>query len=602
MERSFIQEGLSKFVDELTSQTYLDTFRCQKRSSLLAEGLGTRANSIWKMANYIVAYKEENEKEEHNVEKEFFLKGWSELCKNYKNQYLILEVDGEKNWEMYDSYGNFLGGNEFIKDYLAKQTPKKANTGNKEHDTDTEFLSRKQVIYFGSPGTGKSFGIKKRLRKHGIIEDPKDQEERRGCDRLFRTTFHPDTDYASFVGCYKPTKSKGVILSAPKTEREIAEAFIDAYCSKPKNAAILQFGVKYSKYFNGEISELNKKDIIEKAKEIAKNERGITINGDEWHTEVNKGVNLAEWIIEISTEDTITYQFVPQVFTDSYVKAWNEYTKDPENPCDVFLVIEEINRGNCAQIFGDLFQLLDRKEDDTSEYPVKADNDLINYLLSLKGWNEEHPGIREGNLCLPPNLFILATMNTSDQSLFPMDSAFKRRWEWKFVPTCVKSESEKILTARGVKDKILYRKETDEFTLTDGLYEYKWSEFLKEINKRIESATRSDDKKLGFWFIKPAKDKKSIDADTFVSKVIFYLWNDIFKDMGDREFNPFAIKTSKGNRAMHTFSSFYDEYTGALNIGCLHSFMYNLGLNPELVKEAQDVIDRHIQEEGNPDA
>ena len=107
MERSFIQEGLSKFVDELTSQTYLDTFRCQKRSSLLAEGLGTRANSIWKMANYIVAYKEENEKEEHNVEKEFFLKGWSELCKNYKNQYLILEVDGEML--------NLSQANDFIK-------------------------------------------------------------------------------------------------------------------------------------------------------------------------------------------------------------------------------------------------------------------------------------------------------------------------------------------------------------------------------------------------------------------------------------------------------------------------------------------------------
>ena len=602
MERSFIQEGLSKFVDELTSQTYLDTFRCQKRSSLLAEGLGTRANSIWKMANYIVAYKEENEKEEHNVEKEFFLKGWSELCKNYKNQYLILEVDGEKNWEMYDSYGNFLGGNEFIKDYLAKQTPKKANTGNKEHDTDTEFLSRKQVIYFGSPGTGKSFGIKKRLRKHGIIEDPKDQEERRGCDRLFRTTFHPDTDYASFVGCYKPTKSKGVILSAPKTEREIAEAFIDAYCSKPKNAAILQFGVKYSKYFNGEISELNKKDIIEKAKEIAKNERGITINGDEWHTEVNKGVNLAEWIIEISTEDTITYQFVPQVFTDSYVKAWNEYTKDPENPCDVFLIIEEINRGNCAQIFGDLFQLLDRKEDDTSEYPVKADNDLINYLLSLKGWNEAHPGIREGNLCLPQNLFILATMNTSDQSLFPMDSAFKRRWEWKYVPTSVTGDKKKILKVDSNEEKVLINRDQEQKVLKLGMYQYDWSVFLEKINKCITDATHSDDKQLGFWFVKTPKDSNEIKIETFVSKVIFYLWTDVFKDFGAKSTNPFAFKNAKGNWEVCPFSSFFDPFTGEINLGQIHGFMYNLGIIPELEPEIQAAIDKRNEKEGNPDA
>lgn len=602
MERSFIQEGLSKFVDELTSQTYLDTFRCQKRSSLLAEGLGTRANSIWKMANYIVAYKEENEKEEHNVEKEFFLKGWSELCKNYKNQYLILEVDGEKNWEMYDSYGNFLGGNEFIKDYLAKQTPKKANTGNKEHDTDTEFLSRKQVIYFGSPGTGKSFGIKKRLLKHGIIEDPKDQEERRGCDRLFRTTFHPDTDYASFVGCYKPTKSKGVILSAPKTEREIAEAFIDAYCSKPKNAAILQFGVKYSKYFNGEISELNKKDIIEKAKEIAKNERGITINGDEWHIEVNKGVNLAEWIIEISTEDTITYQFVPQVFTDSYVKAWNEYTKDPENPCDVFLVIEEINRGNCAQIFGDLFQLLDRKEDDTSEYPVKADNDLINYLLSLKGWNEAHPGIREGNLCLPPNLFILATMNTSDQSLFPMDSAFKRRWEWKYVPTSVIGDKKKTLQVESKEETVLLNREQEKKVLRLGMYEYDWSVFLEKINKCITDATHSDDKQLGFWFVKTPKDSNLINIETFVSKVIFYLWTDVFKDFGAKATNPFAFKNAEGGWVVCPFSSFFDPYTGEINLGQIHGFMYNLGIIPELEPEIQAAIEKNIVEEGNPEA
>lgn len=133
MERSFIQEGLSKFVDELTSQTYLDTFRCQKRSSLLADGLGTRANSIWKMANYIVAYKEENEKDEHNVAKEYFLKGWSELCKNYKNQFLILEIDDQNNWEMYDSYGNLLGDNEFIKEYLASQ--KRDNKGNTPNPT-----------------------------------------------------------------------------------------------------------------------------------------------------------------------------------------------------------------------------------------------------------------------------------------------------------------------------------------------------------------------------------------------------------------------------------------------------------------------------------
>jgi 5-methylcytosine-specific restriction endonuclease McrBC GTP-binding regulatory subunit McrB len=115
------------------------------------------------------------------------------------------------------------------------------------------------------------------------------------------------------------------------------------------------------------------------------------------------------------------------VFTNAYIAAW-ENTKKP-----VYLVIEEINRGNCAQIFGDLFQLLDRdKETGKSEYPIKADKDLVAHIEKVLGAG--HEGIKNSELCLPPNLIIYATMNTSDQSLFPMDSAFKRRWSWIYEP------------------------------------------------------------------------------------------------------------------------------------------------------------------------
>ena len=178
-----------------------------------------------------------------------------------------------------------------------------------------------QKIYFGTPGSGKSW----------IIKQQYEQDE----SKVFRTTFHPDTDYASFVGCYKPVKDK-------------------------------------------------------------------------------------------EDEKKIVYEFVPQAFTDAYVAAWS----DLEHP--YYLIIEEINRGNCAQIFGDLFQLLDRNKDGYSEYPIKADHDLKDYLV--EHLPEDNEGIRDGKLCLPPNLSIIASMNTSDQSLFPMDSAFKRRWSWEYVP------------------------------------------------------------------------------------------------------------------------------------------------------------------------
>ena len=165
---------------------------------------------------------------------------------------------------------------------------------------------------------------------------------------------------------------------------------------------------------------------------------------------------------------------------------------DESNPQRQFLVIEEINRGNCAQVFGDLFQLLDRNDRGFSDYPVKADSDMKRYLAkafkgmsipqvgainSLYGGRDVVSEVLEGNiLLLPSNLFIWATMNTSDQSLFPIDSAFKRRWDWSYMPI---SDAKKgyVIDVAGSR--------------------YDWWQFLEKINEKIESTTNSEDKKLG---------------------------------------------------------------------------------------------------------
>jgi len=211
----------------------------------------------------------------------------------------------------------------------------------------------------------------------------------------------------------------------------------------------------------------------------------------------------------------IRYEFVPQAFSNIYVKAWN----DLEN--DYYLVIEEINRGNCAEIFGDIFQLLDR----TNDYHITPSKELKEYLNAQFFDNSKIDGLK---LILPPNLNILATMNTSDQSLFPMDSAFKRRWDWEYVPINYNFSDDNKSSIFKVK-----LSETENFS---------WLSFILSVNSFIkQNDNLGMDKCLGNYFIKPATEE--IDIETFINKAIFYLWNDVFKDE-DEENNIFINKTT----------------------------------------------------------
>lgn len=175
-------------------------------------------------------------------------------------------------------------------------------------------------------------------------------------------------------------------------------------------------------------------------------------------------------------------------------------------------------------------------------------------------------------LVLPSNLYIWATMNTSDQSLFPIDSAFKRRWDWKYVPI------------REGRDK-----ETNaplNWYINTGDKQYNWWSFISKVNELIGSLTNSEDKKLGYFFCK-AKDGE-IDADLFVSKVIFYLWNDVFKDYG---FDDKDFQDEEGK--ILSFDRFYEDKNGKTNvdIASVELFLGNLGVEEYYSNERKDSED-----------
>jgi hypothetical protein len=207
----------------------------------------------------------------------------------------------------------------------------------------------------------------------------------------------------------------------------------------------------------------------------------------------------------------IKYEYVPGPFMRMYCSA----KKNPNN--DFLLIIEEINRANVAAVFGDVFQLLDRKKG-VSEYPVAASEDVRNYLADN--------GINDKELCIPNNMYIWATMNSADQGVFPMDTAFKRRWEFEYIGI---DENED-----GIKDyDIPLQKKTD------GSHEWvKWNDFRHSINDKLTEMKINEDKLLGPYFISEEKlklvdGKKEEKADEFVksfkSKVLMYLFEDAVK-------------------------------------------------------------------------
>lgn len=361
-----------------------------------------------------------------------------------------------------------------------------------------------QQIYYGAPGTGKSYEIDEITKVYDTI----------------RTTFHPDSDYSTFVGAYKPTMTKVEL-------RDMSGHLVK--------------------------------------------EEGTT---------------------RVVKEDRITYKFVKQAFLKAYLSAWKKYAEGDESGiAPQFLVIEEINRGNCAQIFGDLFQLLDRQDNGFSSYPIEADADLQREIaeafkaekdymltkeLNLQGVVKDYVGnlaedIKSGKiLLLPSNFYIWATMNTSDQSLFPIDSAFKRRWDWHYVKIADAKKDYKIKCGDEVCD---------------------WWIFVQAVNEKIAEETSSDDKKLGYFFCKPQNEGESIGVERFVSKVLFYLWNDVFKDGNTTDFN-----VSDHSNKQPSFDAFYND-DNTINIENVRKFLVNIVGENGLRKVSENDFEEYLNED-----
>ena len=560
-----------------------------------------------------------------------------------------------------------------------------------------------QQIFYGAPGTGKSHTINRETKGH----------------KTFRITFHPDSDYSTFVGTYKPVmeevetrvvpvvlnngtifdQNNGTLKEKKIGYKFVKQAFMKAYIAawrtftNNSNVTITsQAPSPISLSYNNQTwiltavsddSVLYTKEDIMSVDEYKNNvltywptmpdpdENGKFKLGtfDHYHAagcawyrgihgknhsadecwEAIKNVLEAGGAIE-ATPNSQTYSILlrdgkivaitrdnkaykstikrcfenadadssvqkriakelKEFDANDFDKAWEELKRrvngveipESTNTDDippVFLIIEEINRGNCAQIFGDLFQLLDRKEG-FSQYPIHADDDIRKCLVGEHsdedpsfgtnglGFSDEQKTLINGVLdceddiaekiahgevlVLPPNLYIWATMNTSDQSLFPIDSAFKRRWDWEYVPI-----------EYGEKKSNGEDNDSYNFKIKIDNNEYKWIKFLRKVNDKIYDTTLSEDKQMGNYFI-----KSDVDELQFVNKVMFYLWNEVCKEEYKTQRNFFRKGKAKDNEECQEFK-FVDLFTAEegkdleqTRADILTQFMAHLEVNPE---------------------
>lgn len=209
-------------------------------------------------------------------------------------------------------------------------------------------------------------------------------------------------------------------------------------------------------------------------------------------------------------EPYVTYKFVPGPFVDVLVAAW----KDPNNMYT--LVIEEINRANAAAVFGEVFQLLDRNADGESEYAIQPSEELRIYLVGTCAM----AGFISGGLKIPTNMNIAATMNSADQGVNVLDSAFKRRWKFEYLKIDIRNAVHKDTQIKYAN------------------MDVRWGDFVSAINEKLIAIGVDEDRLIGPYFIKPSEvsNRKAVD------KLLLYLWDDVLRHRRE-QFFPGDVRT-----------------------------------------------------------
>lgn len=371
-----------------------------------------------------------------------------------------------------------------------------------EQKTEDDVYNR---IVFGAPGTGKSHRLEMDSKCFG--------------NNVERVTFHPSYSYANFVGTYKPTMTRNNLDWLTDDEKKKVIAILQ---DKSKTAQE-KYDLLYDKFKGEGLTRLPillgiYTDEVFKTKKVDGTDTDNTVERNHGKA-IRPYLNLQPG----NGGKEISYEYVPGPFMRIYTQAINH----PEEK--YLLLIEEINRANVAAVFGDVFQLLDRKSG-VSEYPIATSEDikafLMNNLECLKGKRIDEFSDEESRLYqemrIPNNMFIWATMNSADQGVFPMDTAFKRRWEFEYI---------------GVDDGA---KEVEKYIIPIGDKEHrkyvKWNDLRERINDILVSdeCKVNEDKLLGPFFIsknmlESACENEERFIKAFESKVIMYLFEDAVK-------------------------------------------------------------------------